>query len=217
MRTDAQIRDDVIRELAWDPRVSQPEAIGVAVSDGAVTLTGHASTYAQKLAGAKAAERVEGVKAVADDVEVHLRGSPRDDSDVARAIAHILSCNVQIPVGRVEAGVQGGLVTLGGSVEHDFQRREVERMVRHVSGVVAVTDNISVTPPASAENVADRIQEALKRQAEVDAGHIRVVVSNRTAMLYGQVHSLREESAAKAAAAAAPGVAFVVSHLAVSP
>src|ERR1700730_11115607 len=103
MKTDAEIKEDVIRELRWDPQLTEPDAIGVAVKDGAVTLTGHTSSYAEKLAAARAAERVYGVKAVANDLEVKLAGAPRDDSDIARAIAHVLEWNVQGPEGRVHA------------------------------------------------------------------------------------------------------------------
>jgi osmotically-inducible protein OsmY len=217
MKTDAQIREDVILELRWDPQISDPEAIGVAVKDGAVTLTGHTSTYAEKLAAARAAERVYGVKAVANDLTVRLSGLPRDDSDIATAIAHILENNVQIPEGRVHARVQAGWVTLEGQVEHAFQRREIERMVRNVRGVAGVTDTVTLTPPASPDRVEEAIEDTFKREAEVDARHIRVEVSDHTAKLYGQVHSLKEASAARAAAAAAPGVAAVESHLVVWP
>src|SRR6185312_9308255 len=109
MKSDAEIRNDVIDELRWDPQVPEPDAIGVAVTDGAVTLTGHAATYAQKLAAARAAERVEGV---------------------------------QIPEGAVHARVENGWVILEGEVGYDFQRREVERMVRQVRGVTGVTNAI---------------------------------------------------------------------------
>ena len=217
MKTDAEIKEDVIRELRWDPQVTEPDAIGVAVKDGAVTLTGHTSSYAEKLAAARAAERVYGVKAVANDLEVRLPGAPRDDSDIATAIAHVLDNNVQIPAGRVQARVQAGWVTLEGEVEHDFQRREVERMVRQVRGVAGVTDMITVTPPVIPERVEEAIEDTFKREAEVDARHIRVEVSVHTAKLYGHVHSLKEASAARAAAASAPGVATVESHLMVSP
>ena len=217
MKTDAEIREDVILELQGDPQISDPEAIGVAVNDGAVTLTGHTSTYAEKLAAPRAAERVYGVKAVANDLTVRLSALPRDDSDIATAIAHVLENNVQIPEGRVHARVQAGWVTLEGQVEHAFQRREVERMVRNVRGVAGVTDTITVTPPASPERVEEAIEDIFKREAEVDARLIRVEVSDHTAKLYGQVHSLKEASAARAAAAAAPGVAAVESHLVVWP
>jgi osmotically-inducible protein OsmY len=217
MKSDSEIKEDVTNELLWDPQITEPEAIGVAVQDGAVTLTGHVSTYAQRLAAARAAERVYGVKAVANDLEVKLSGSPRDDSDIARAIAHVLEWNVQVPGGKVHARVSDGWVTLAGEVEYEYQRHEVERMVRNVRGVAGVTDLVTVKPPVSPVKVQAVIEDALKREAEVDARHIRVEVSDHTAKLYGQVHSLQEAAAARAAAAAAPGVAMVESHLSVSP
>lgn len=217
MKTDSEIREDVIRELQWDPQVSDPDAIGVAVQDGAVTLTGQTATYAEKLAAARATERVYGVKAVANDLKVRLSGEPRDDSDIAKAIAHVLEWNVQVPADRVKARVQAGWVTLDGHVDYGYQRHEVERMVRNVRGVVGVTNTITVTPPVFPEQVEAEIEEAFKREAEVDARHVRVAVSDHTAELYGHVHSLNEVTAATAAAAAAPGVASVKSHLVVSP
>jgi osmotically-inducible protein OsmY len=217
MKTDDEIRDDVIDELQWDPQISDPNAIGVGVKDGAVTLTGHVPTYAEKLHAARAAERVYGVKAVANDVEVKLAGAPRDDSDIATAIAHVLDNNVQVPEGKVHARVQHGWVTLDGEVDYDYQRREVERVVRQVRGVTGVTDTITVRPPVSPAQVQEKIEETFKREAEIDARHIGVAVSDHTAKLYGHVRSLQEATAARAAAAAAPGIAAVESHLVVSP
>jgi osmotically-inducible protein OsmY len=217
VKSDNEIREDVISELQWDPQITEPEAIGVAVQDGAVTLTGHVSTYAERLAAARAAERVYGVKAVANDLKVKLSGAPRDDSDIARAIAHVLEWNVRVPEGKVQARVSDGWVTLEGEVEYEYQRHEVERMVHNVRGVVGVTDAITVKPPVSPEKVQAVIEDAFKREAEIDARHIRVEVSDHTAKLYGHVHSLHEAAAARAAAAAAPGVATVESHLLVSP
>jgi osmotically-inducible protein OsmY len=217
MKTDGEIRDDVIYELRWDPQLTEPDAIGVAVKDGAVTLTGHVPTYVEKLAAARAAERVYGVKAVADELEVKLAGAPRDDSDIATAIAHVLENNVQVPEGKVHARVQSGWVTLDGEVDYDYQRREVERMVRQVRGVTGVIDTITVRPAASPAQVQTVIEETFKREAEIDARHISVAVSDHTAKLYGHVHSIQEATAARAAAAAAPGIASVESHLVVSP
>jgi osmotically-inducible protein OsmY len=210
MKSDTEIRDDVIKELQWDPQITNPDAIGVAVTDGAVTLTGQVATYAEQLAAARAAERVYGVKAVANELNVKLAGAPRDDSDIARAIAHILEWNVQIPEGKVHARVQNGWVTLEGEVEYEYQRHEVERMVRQVRGVVGVTDIITVKPPVSQEKVQAVIEDAFKREAEIDARHIKVEVSDHTAKLYGHMHSLHEAAAARAAAS-------VESHLVVSP
>ena len=217
MKSDTEIRDDVIEELRWDPQITEPDAIGVAVTDGAVTLTGSVRTYAEKLAATRTAERVYGVKAVANELKVKLAGVPRDDSDIARAIAHVLENNVQVPEGKVHARVENGWVTLEGEVDYEFQRREVERMVRNVRGVIGVTNSIVVKPAVTPETVEEIIEEAFKREAEVDARHIKVEVSDHTVKLYGHVHSLKEANAATAAAAAAPGIAKVESHLVVSP
>ena len=217
MKTDAQLKDDVIEELRWDPQISDADAIGVGVKDGAVILSGHVPSYAEKLAAAQAAERVNGVKAVANDLRVGRPGAPRDDVDIAEAIAHVLEWNVQVPEGRVHATVEHGWVTLEGNVDHDHQRREVERMARHVRGVTGLLNNITVRPPANPAQVQTLIEEMFKRQAEADAVHIRVEVSDHTARLYGQVPSLQEANAAQAAAASAPGVASVESHLVIAP
>jgi osmotically-inducible protein OsmY len=217
MKTDAQLKDDVIEELRWDPQISDADAIGVGVKDGAVILSGHAPSYAEKLPAARAAERVKGVKAVANDLQVELPGAPRDDVDIAEAIAHVLEWNVQVPEGRVHATVEHGRVTLEGNVDHDHQRREVERMARHVRGVTGLLNSITVRPPANPAQVQTLIEEMFKRQAEAGAVHIRVEVSDHTARLYGQVHSLQEANAAQAAAASATGVASVESHLVIAP
>jgi osmotically-inducible protein OsmY len=223
MKTDAQIKDDVAEELRWDPQISGADAIGVAVSGGAVILSGHVTSYAEKLAAAQAAERVRGVRAVANDLKVELPGAPRDDVDIAEAIAHVLEWNVQVPEDRVHATVEHGWVTLEGEVDHGYQRREVERMIRHVRGVTGVLDSITVRPPKpdrprpNPGQVQTLIGKMLERQAEAEALHIRVEVSDHTARLYGQVHSLQEAKAAQAAAASAPGVASVESHLVITP
>lgn len=216
MKTDSDIRDDVIKELRWDPRVPNPDAIGVAVEDGAVTLTGQVTIYSEKLAAAKAAERVYGVRAVANQVEVGLTDKP-DDSDIAKAIAHVLDWNTNIPTGQVRARVEHGWVTLEGVVESSYQRDEVERQVCHVRGVIGVTNDVEVRPAVSAVQVEEQIEEALRRQADLDARSIRVEVSDHTARIYGHVHSVHEAQALRKVAAAAPGVARVESYVTVTP
>jgi osmotically-inducible protein OsmY len=217
MKSDAELRDDVLDELQGDPQITEPEAIGVAVTDGAVTLTGHVANYAEKLAAARAAERVSRTKTVANDVKVRFSRAPRDDSEIARAIAHVLDWNVQIPEGRVRARVENGWVALEGEVDYEYQKREVERMVNHVRGVAGVRNFIVVRLPASPDAVEAAIEQAFKREAEIDARHIEVEVIDQTARLYGNVHSMREASAAAAAAAAISGITEVDSHLVVTP
>jgi osmotically-inducible protein OsmY len=217
MRTDSEVIADVLRELQWDPQVTDPSEIGVAVRDGAVTLTGPIPAFAEGLAAVRAAARVDGVTAVADELRVRLAGQPRDDADIARAIAHVLEWNTQVPEGQVQAQLQAGWATLDGRVDFGYQRREVERVVGHVRGVVGITNNVVVTSPVSAAQVEAEIEDAFRREAEVDARHVEVHVSGHTAELYGRVHSRHEVAAAEAAAAAAPGVDQVESHLVVAP
>lgn len=126
-------------------------------------------------------------------------------------------CRSPGPGGKVHTRVSDGWVTLESDVDYEYQRHEVERMVRNVMGVVGVTDHITVKPPVSREKVQAVIEDAFKREAEIDARHIRVEISDQTATLYGHVHSLHEAAAPQAAATAAPGVATVESHLLVSP
>jgi osmotically-inducible protein OsmY len=217
MKADDEIRDDVIRELRWDPQIANPEAIGVAVQDGAVALTGHVSSHADKVTAERAARRVNGVKAVASELQMRLPRAPRDDAEIAKAIAHILESNVQIPAGRVQASVEGGRVTLEGHVEQEFQRLEVERMVRSVRGVTAVTNAVTVLPPVTPRQVQAQIEEAFQRAPGVDTRNIRVEVVDHTVELHGKVRSIREAAVAVQTAAAAPGVSRVEDHLVVSP
>jgi osmotically-inducible protein OsmY len=217
MPSDAEISAAVRHELGRDPQVTEPEVIAVTVRDGSVALTGQTMTYAAKLAAALAAARVHGVRAVADELEVRLSGQPRDDSDIARAIAHTLERNISIPDDRVRARVQDGRVTLDGRVDYDFQRYEAEGVVRHVRGVTGITNDIHVARPAGAVRIEAEIEAAFSRAAQVDARHIRVEVCQHTARLYGHVRSLNEATAARAAAQAAPGVAAVEDYLMVAP
>jgi osmotically-inducible protein OsmY len=160
MKSDTEIREDVISELRWDLQISEPMAIGLAVADGEVTLTGHVWSYAEKLAAAQATERVNGVEAIANDLKIRLSSTPRDDSDITEAIAHVLEWNVQVPGRQVHARVEGGWVTLDGEVDYDFRRREVEQMARQVCGVTGVTDRIVVKPSASPDSVQAMIGES---------------------------------------------------------
>jgi osmotically-inducible protein OsmY len=147
MKPDAKVKEDVIRQLQWDVQVPDSDAIGVAVKDGAVTLTGHVTTYPQKLAALRAAERVRGVEAVADELTVHSPGE-RDDQDIAGAIAHVLESNIHLPEGKVHAQVKDHWVTLEGEVDYPYQRSDVERMTRNVGGVTGITNTIRAkTPP----------------------------------------------------------------------
>ncbi|HEX6307105.1 MAG TPA: BON domain-containing protein [Longimicrobiales bacterium] len=215
MRAAEDIRRDVLEELAWD-RSLEAAGIGVAITDGAVTLTGHVGTYAERRAAEKAAKRVKGVMAVANDLDVRLPGSlERDDTDVAAAVAAALRWNVSVPEG-VTATVQGGWVTLEGEVDWSYQRHAAERAVRDVIAVRGVTDLISIRTRVRSKQVKEQIEMAFRRSAQVDADHVSVSVIDDRVTLTGTVRSWSERLEAEHAARAAAGVKDVINQLQVT-
>jgi osmotically-inducible protein OsmY len=213
--TDKALQEAVMRELEWDPKVV-PEHIGVIARKNSVTLTGYVSSYTEKYAAVKAAERVYGVKAVADEIEVRLPNSAqRDDSDIAEAIATRIRWSTLIP-DTVEAEVRNGVVTLRGTVKWHHQREAAKRAVRDVTGVRSVLNLITVTPEVKPADVEHRITEAIQRNATLDAQQIEVTTTNGTVRLTGHVRSLWEKRVAEEAARSAPGVREVDNELAVT-
>ena len=213
---DEALQQDVLEELRWDPEVDAAH-FGVAVKDGAVTLSGHVSSYAEKWAAVKAAERVEGVVAVADEIKVKLPSSSvRDDSDIAESIARAFRSHVSIP-DSVDAEVRNGFVTLRGEVTWSYQREAAERVARNQTGVTGVSNLITVKPKAKAEQVEKRIADAIRRMADLDASQITVTTTNGTVHLHGRVHSWYEKQLAEREARSAPGVVHVDNEIAVVP
>ena len=213
---DKTIQEAVMRELEWDPKLNAAH-IGVAVKDGAVTLTGHVSSYSEKLEAVRAAERVYGVRAIADELKVKLPASSRrDDTDVAAEIARELEWNTLVP-DTVTAEVRNGTVTLRGEVEWPYQRDEAERVVRDLKGVTGVTNLITVKPRVKSADIEQRIKEAIERAAELDANQIWVTTTNGTVHLHGHVHSVYEKRIAEEAAKSAPGVVKVDNEIVVTP
>jgi osmotically-inducible protein OsmY len=213
---DKTLQAAVLEELKWDPEVDEAH-VGVSVKNGAVTLTGHVWSYAEKYAAVRAAERVYGVRAVADEIEVKLpESSLRDDTDIAEAIATTMRWSTVVPE-TVDVEVRNGYVTLRGDVEWSFQREAAERAVRDVVGVKGVVNLISVKPKVKASEIKERIKEAIERAASFDARGIDVTTSNGTVHLHGTVHSLFEKRVAENAAKSAPGVKEVVDEIVVVP
>jgi VCBS repeat-containing protein len=217
--SDKGLGDAVRSELEWDPKVDQTH-IGVAAADGAVTLTGYVTSYAQEHAAVHAAERIYGVRAVADELEVRLkRPFERNDTEIAEAISRQREWNTLIPKS-VTADVKNGAVALRGEVEWAFQRDDTEEAIRHLAGVRRVTNEITVKPGDKAESgeITERVEDALERQASIDGHSISVTTTeDRTVRLQGRVRSLAESRAAVKAAEAAPGVKVVENELAVRP
>ncbi|MEA2586929.1 MAG: hypothetical protein QOF33_5014 [Thermomicrobiales bacterium] len=220
-RTDAEILESVLAELEWDPEVGRADDIAVLVEDAVVTLSGTVDSYAKKLAAERAALRVGGVRAVANDIAVRLVVPTHDrtDASIAKAVSEALDSNVLVPKGRIKVAVELGRVTLEGDVDWQFEREEAERTARRVDGVVDVTNEIVVKPRGNVTEaeIKSGIERALLRSAEVDAEQIKVIVEGGRVILTGVVHSWAEREAAEQAAWRAPGVTQVVNKIEVRP
>jgi osmotically-inducible protein OsmY len=216
MYNDTTLQKNVIEELAWEPALTTTE-IGVAAKDGVITLSGKVRTYSQKYAAEKAVHRVAGVKAVAEDLEVHLLPEhTRNDTELAHAVLNAFTWNVAVPEDKIQVDVEDGWVTLRGQVQWDFQRRAAEGSIRSLAGVRGVSNLIAVTPHVSVADVKGKIESALKRHAEVDSQRIQVSASDGKVTLRGKVRSWTERDDAERAAWAAPGVRQVEDLLTIS-
>jgi osmotically-inducible protein OsmY len=211
---DKQLRQDVIDELDFEPSIDSAD-IGVQAENGVVTLTGHVPGYTQKLSAERAVWRVKGVKAVVEKLQVHYGGKRDSDEEIARRSLDVLKWDSTVP-STVQVTVQDGWLSLGGSVQWQYQRRNAELDLLKLAGVKGINNNITIEskPPADPKEVRQKIEQALKRNAELEAQQIRVDVrEGGTVMLDGHVDSWRERSAAERAAWSAPGVRSVVDHL----
>jgi osmotically-inducible protein OsmY len=216
MKTDSELKRDVENELKWEPSVNEPH-IGVAVTDGVVTLTGHVPYYAEKYGAERAAKRVFGVKAVADELEIKLPGSAkRTDEDIAAACVSTLNSNYSVPDEKIKIVVSKGWVKLEGNVDWQFQKDAAINAIRYLTGVTGVSNNITVKPHVSPSDVKSKIEAAFKRSAEIDAGRVRVDARDGKVILHGNVRSWAEREEAQRAAWAAPGVATVENQILVT-
>jgi len=211
---DIALRQNILDELEFEPRVDAAD-IGVVARDGIVTLTGHVGTYAEKDAAEKAVRRVKGVRAIAQEMDVRILGPRRtDDDDIARRAVKMVDWNISIPKQMVQIRVCKGVVTLTGKVEWQYQKNAAA--VRDLAGVVGVSNLIDVVPGISADDVKRRIENALERDAELEAQAIRVDVSDGKVTLKGNVRTLSERRAAERAAWSAPGVHTLDDQLSIS-
>jgi osmotically-inducible protein OsmY len=216
MKTNVALHDDVLAELMWDPRISEKE-IGVAVKDGVVTLSGSVVSFTEKWEAERAAERVAGVKAVANEIAVKVPGTfQRTDTQVAHQAVESLAWNTQVPDERIQVSVTQGWITLSGDVDWQFQRNAAAAAVRTLIGVHGVSNDIKVVPKqVSSSDVSESIKAALERRADRTADHVVVRIKGSVVTLSGTVPSFGDRRAARGAAWEAPGVTDVRDELAV--
>ena len=211
--TDTELKQAVTDELNWLPYLNSTR-VGVAVDGGAVMLSGEVDTYPEKRQAERAAMRVRGVTAIAEELTVGGTWQEATDLDIAREAVHALDGAVNVPDGAVTATVHNHVITLAGHLPWHYQREAAGQAVRYLKGVVGVVNTIILRPAASAAGIRTAIGAALVRGAEFDARTIKVQASDDgTVTLEGTVGSWHEREAAQRAAWFAPGVTFVANEL----
>lgn len=207
--SDIALRQFILNELEFEPGVDAAH-IGVAVEDGVVTLTGYVHSYAERAIAEQAVARVKGVKALAQELQVRYPHNKKtDDDQIAKRALKIIAWDTTVPDDKVKIKVQNGWITLSGEVEWNYQRDAADVAVRKLSGVVGITNLITVRPHADVRDVKHRIEDALKRNAQLDAREIRVIVDGGKVTLEGSVPVWHERAIAEKAAWSAPGVSAV--------
>ena len=213
MKSDIQIQKDVMDELKWEPFLHASE-IGVAVKNGVVTLSGQVDSYAKKLSAERAAKRVGGVKAVAEDIQVGISPNFRKtDAEIAEAVVNTLKWHTAVQEEKVKIKVEDGTVKLEGEVEWDYQRTNAKTAIENLAGVRSVINLITVKPKIKASDIHQKIQAAFLRNATIDADKINVEVVGTRVILRGRVRSFAEKEDAERTVWAAPGVLSLESNL----
>ncbi len=215
MKSDAQIKQDILDELVFEPNIDETE-IGVIVEDGVVTLSGVVNDYHKKVIANKVAKRIVGVKAVAEDIEVKYGDDfKKTDKEIAKAAVNALEWNAAIPKEKIMVFVEDGYIYLSGKVVWDYERKAAKRVIQNLLGVKGVVNNIELIPDVKPDNIEEQIIKSLERSANLEAKGIRVQVDGDTVQLKGRVHSLKERELAEKAAYKALGVRLVQNDIVV--
>jgi osmotically-inducible protein OsmY len=213
MKNDAQIQQDVLEQLKWDPLLNASE-IGVSVKNGVVTLSGHVDSYLKKLEAEKQAKKVMGVKAIAEDIQVGISPSfKKSDTEIAEAAVNAIKWHTSINEQSIKVKVEDGVITLEGDVDWGYQRESAKNAVVNLVGVRSVINNLTLKQKNAPENLKQKISAAFHRSASIDANKIQVEVEGNKAILRGKVRSFAEREDAEDAIWSAPGIFRVENKL----
>ena len=213
MKTDLQIKNDVMEELKWEP-VLNASQIGVSVKDGVVTLSGTVDSYSKKITAERSAKKIDGVKAIAEDIEVVLPGtSKRNDTDIADAVVNALKWHSAVREHKINVKVESGIVTLEGEVDWEFQKNSAKMMVENLLGVTGIINNIKIKQQSSVSEIKKKIISAFHRSATIDASGIEIEIIGSKAILKGNVRSWAEKEDAENAVWSASGIDRVDNRL----
>lgn len=215
-REDQDLRQAVLDELECEPSI-ETNAIGVAVENGVVTLAGRVDSFTKKLAAERCAQRIPGVKAVAEEIEIEIPSlHRRNDTDIAEAAVTALTWNAIVPHDRVKVKVENGWITLSGDLDWGYQKTAAEAAVRDLLGVKVVHNLISTKKLADPAAVKREISRLFHRNIQRDLDHIVVETHDGTVQLRGAVSSWSERQDAVKAAWNTPGVAKVENYITIN-
>ncbi|WP_282032384.1 BON domain-containing protein [Winogradskyella eximia] len=213
MRTDSEIKSDILEELAWQPNVDETE-IGVVVEDGTVMLTGVLDDYRKKVAAEYAVKNVRGVKALVGDIQVKYGANyQKTDLEISKAIVKAFEWNTAVPEDEISVEVRDGWVNLSGEVDWAYQKDAAKRVAENIIGVKWINNAITIKQSIQPADVKEQINKAFLRSADIEANAITVEATEGLVKLFGTVHSIAEKKAAEDAAYLSPGVHIVINEL----